>query len=445
MDKSYVGVVPETRVRPTISLQELGENRHEYNAHALRQMRSTEFSEDLIDLAKEDAESGYMTDPVPFSDYLVKIMLLSRRIPVREFKQSLGNDRTCPVDHGSEFFLKAATWTEERTQVQGLEFPTTMIIHCYMHGMIPRMWKRDLKSAFRTCPLHQHQVWCSWSAWKVGNEVWMSRHFASPFGWVSSCFSFHRLGEFIVAILVRFLLVPAGRYVDDFYGAGRAGVHWSGGRCMDVMMVLLGFEVDHKKSQDDVDEMVVLGHCVSLNDKRQFAVLRVEHNKALPWRHTLDWILDIGRCPPSLAGKFAGRFNWTCAVQVDKIGRVYIRPWHAQTNAPTIGDKTSLVHKQSCLWWLGFLTPRPVSIKRRWDIQRNHVLLWTDASGVDRWLAVVILHAGRFGYTRWQCSNWLWLQLAEGGDHSIGTQGGHSGLLLVAAMASWVCCHDLCG
>lgn len=170
-----------------------------------------------------------------------------------------------------------------------------------MSGCLPRMWKRDFKSAFRSCPLDQCQAWCSWSAWKVGKEVWMSRHLASPFGWVSSCFSFHRLGEFIAAVLIRFLRVPTGRYVDDFFGVGRSNVHWSGGKCMDSMMALLGFEVDHKKSVDDAVEMVVLGHLLHLRDSNQSVALRDGKSKAVRWGHTLSWILHTGLCPPTMA------------------------------------------------------------------------------------------------------------------------------------------------
>ena len=47
-------------------------------------MGSAEFSEDFIDLVKEYVESGYMTDFVRPSGHMIKDILLSRRIPVRE-------------------------------------------------------------------------------------------------------------------------------------------------------------------------------------------------------------------------------------------------------------------------------------------------------------------------------------------------------------------------
>lgn len=90
-------------------------------------MRSAEFSDDLTTLAKEDAESGYMTDPVPLTKERIEGVLFSRRTLVREFKDSLGHFRTRPVHHRSASFLKVATWAEDKTVVQGLEFLTTMV------------------------------------------------------------------------------------------------------------------------------------------------------------------------------------------------------------------------------------------------------------------------------------------------------------------------------
>ena len=210
------------------------------------------------------------------------------------------------------------------------------------------------------------------------------------------------------------LLRPlVGLRVFSLSMAWESSVHWSGGRCMDAMMVLFGFEVDHKKSHDVV-EMVVFGRCVSLDGRSHIAALRGDENKALRWRHKFVWILDIGRCPPAMVGKFAGRFTWTCTVQVGKIGRAYIRPWYAQTNTRMSGFRISFFHRHSCPWCF-FLRFRFLSVKKRWDIQRNHVRFWTDAFGVDRWFAAVIPHAGKIRYIQWQCSNWFWEQFAEGG------------------------------
>ena len=79
-------------------------------------------------------------------------------------------------------------------------------------------------------------------SWKIR----MARHLAAPFGWVSSCFNFHRLGEFIFQTLVGMLKVQCPRYVDDFLGCARPRLIWHGGECMDVLGVLVGFATASK-------------------------------------------------------------------------------------------------------------------------------------------------------------------------------------------------------
>ena len=187
------------------------------------------------------------------------------------------------MGHGSESGFKAAIWSNEKIEVQGLDFLTTMILAMYVHHLKPRMWKRDLKAVSRNCFLDQGQVWCSWFACMVDDEVWLGLHLAAPFGWVSSCFSFHRLGEFPVAVMIRLFKAPTGRYVDDFYGAGRFDVRWIGGRCMDVIMDLFGFPMGPRKFEDDREEMVFLGHEVHVDDDIEVATRRVEVDKVVRW------------------------------------------------------------------------------------------------------------------------------------------------------------------
>ena len=91
----------------------------------------------------------------------------------------------------------------------------------------------------------------------------MGRHLAAPFGSVSRSIAWVNSW---LAVMIRLLKVPAGRYVDDLYGAGRSGIRWTGGRCMGLIMDLLGFPMDPSKSENDKKDMVVLGHEVQVDD-----------------------------------------------------------------------------------------------------------------------------------------------------------------------------------
>ncbi len=187
MDHSMVGMLAEHGRPGLMTLDALWRNRADFNAKSLSMMKETEHSGDLTDLAWEDEAEGWMTPPAELTQERLKDILISRRMSVREWKASLKKMRTRPVDHGSESGLKAATESTERTQVQGLEFLITMVLYMLKQQVDPEMWKRDLKSAFRNVPLCQEHAWCSWSAWSAGGKLWLSRHLAAPFGWVSSC------------------------------------------------------------------------------------------------------------------------------------------------------------------------------------------------------------------------------------------------------------------
>ena len=184
MRNSVVGMVSGPKQGDQkISMNSLWKKRSSFNEKAVTMMRENAFSDDMIKLAKEDSEKGFMTKPIVSTTKNGKNIRVSRRIPVREWKDSIEDWRTRPVDHGSESGLKEATFSKQKTKVQGLEFLVTMVLQFLDNEKDPRMWKRDLKSAFRNVPLDQKHKWCSWSAWKVGGIVMMARHLAAPF-WV---------------------------------------------------------------------------------------------------------------------------------------------------------------------------------------------------------------------------------------------------------------------
>ena len=176
----------------------------------------------------------------------------------------------------------------------------------------------------------------------------MARHIAAPFGWVSGCFNFGRLGGFILRSLIGLLRVPCPRYVDDFLGCSRQGLAWHGGRCMDVLVELIGVATDAKKSQDDRSEMMALAHLVIVSPKEGKAETRLDGEKADRWSLDFKEALRSGRCSESLVGKFAGRFSWAVTMQHDKIGRAYIRELYMATNDNLPLGNLTYLHKLSC-------------------------------------------------------------------------------------------------
>ena len=65
-------------------------------------MKSSEHAQDPIDLATADATHGRMIDQVEVAPAMLEQILLSRTIPIWEWRQPPGANRTRPVDHGSQ-------------------------------------------------------------------------------------------------------------------------------------------------------------------------------------------------------------------------------------------------------------------------------------------------------------------------------------------------------
>ena len=94
-----------------------------------------------------------------------------------------------------------------------------------------------------------------WVAWMDEGVAWAAQHLGAPFGATSAVYAFHRFGSFLAAAVRRLGRAPLGRYVDDFFGASRIGVYWTGARMLSVLTELIGRPCDAAKNVDDAESM----------------------------------------------------------------------------------------------------------------------------------------------------------------------------------------------
>ena len=94
----------------------------------------------------------------------------------------------------------------------------------------PVMFKRDIKRAFRTLAIRREHLHLFAMLWCFEGCVYRADHVAMPFGTVGAVYGWHRFANVYLAALRRLFLVPAAKFVDDFFGAGRSGVKWTAGR-----------------------------------------------------------------------------------------------------------------------------------------------------------------------------------------------------------------------
>ena len=128
----------------------------------------------------------------------------------------------------------------------------------------------------------------SWVVFLFQGIRWAAQHLAMPFGSISAVQAWHRTGAFLLAAVRRLARAPAARYVDDFFGASRKGVYWTGGRCLDVLARLAGFPCAGEKSVDQVATMVILGAQVAAEFLEGAVTLLVDDLKAERWSRVLE-------------------------------------------------------------------------------------------------------------------------------------------------------------
>ena len=245
-------------------------------------------------------------------------------------------------------------------------------------------------------------------------------HLGMPFGAVASVIAWHKFGAMHIWILRRLALVPVARYVDDFFGANRPGVTWTGGMLLSILCSLVGLICDPAKDVDDVLAMVVLGMTVEMSLDQARVLVYLEESKANLWRTMVEYVLHQMILPADEAGKLAGRLQcWWCTCR-GKAGRAFLKALFAQQNSPMPGEAVSTRLSQALLYFLVYLKERPPAVYESLGEARRHIRTWSDASGVDRLVAAFILVDGAWFYTKDEISQDYLDKLLPRGDKYIG-------------------------
>ena len=372
--------------------------RRSTNALILGSLRQSEFDEDIWVRTVEDVALGAMACPILASAADLDAVTLSRRVPVREERGA--GWRTRVVDDCSESGLNGATQATQRLVHDTLDVLVQMLLFHMRRGLQPRMWKRDVSRAFRRVPIQVDHLEFAWVAFMWRGMAWMAQHMGMPFGTTSAVHSWHRLGALLLAFVVRACLAPAARYVDDFYGASVAGVHWSGGRCLTVIAALTGLPCAPHKDADGLLDLVVLGAQVTVYLSDLKVVTRISEDKRARYAGILARIISEKKCSADMASKMAGRLSFATTVAAGRVGRAYIKPFYAQSNKPIKNGWASTWLLQASHWWQAYLGQAPAMCHCASIGDRPHVHVWTDAAGQSRMLAAVIFAAEAWHYTR---------------------------------------------
>ena len=192
---------------------------------------------------------------------------------------------------------------------------------------------------------------------------------------------------------------------------------------------------------DDAVSVIALGLLVESSFNLGKVLVRLDEVKAQQWLSELLENLSEECLHSSSATKLAGRMSWSLSSSRSKAGRGYLKALFAQANKPLPQGRISLRLHQALCWIARYLQVRPPALYFGLDEAWDHVRTWSDASGVDRLIAVVMLIGNSWHYTVVEVPRFLFESFLQRGDNQIGMM---ELLAPILALGTWPDVFGLC-
>ena len=326
--------------------------RSKLNAYIVNKVKQCPDEEDdIMKQVNEDVEHGAMTEPTELDEAFLQAYGVARRIPVVTWKSN-GKKKVRGVDHFSENGAKAVTGFMEKVRTQGLDWLVVMALALMQCHHKVTLSKRDVKRAFRNCPLNQTYKELMAIVFPYNGKVMAAQHLAAPFGSVSAVYAWDRLSNAIANIILRATKAACAKWVDDFFCSHRSDVELHGMKVLDELLSLLGLATDVDKAVTNAEEMEVLGVQAKVDNVQQYISTRLAEDKAHKYSHHLEQCVACDYTTPSEAQKIASRFQFAISCAQDNIGRAWIRPFYARGNDPMQNCRVSNWARQASWWWI---------------------------------------------------------------------------------------------
>ena len=216
------------------------------------------------------------------------------------------------------------------------------------------MVKVDLKSAYRSVPLHPSQYQYTGLKWTfTGSEK--STYLVDtrlPFGARLSPSHFHRLTQSMRRMMERrnFQCIV---YLDDFFVSAPSFEECQTAlNCLITLLRSLGFSIAWQKVVDPTQCLTFLG--IEIDSKTM--TLHLPNDKVFTYKELLQEFLMRSRASGRQLQQLAGKLSW--ASHVVKGGRIYqqrvldlLRPLRRNDHKVRLGEE----FKKDIIWWLSLL------------------------------------------------------------------------------------------
>ena len=281
------GYGSEPKVKEIEDPERLWEDRWSVSEETVNSLRKSKLGGELLKQTKDEAVLGRMSVPVQYKpgDF---DGVLSKRFAVEQ------EEKPRCIDDGSASRVNRSAAALERIHEDRLGEWFTFVQFLTLIGMAGLLtFKVDVKSAFRRVPLLPQHRWAAGVAFLADGKVWVSQHYAMPFGFLASVFSWERLGMFIKRVGIVLLRIPLSKYVDDFYAVETAACGQTALNCLvRVVQALLGPGALSPKKIMIGNPLPLLGFSVLIG--KVSASFTLVASKRVKWLAMINGCLESG-------------------------------------------------------------------------------------------------------------------------------------------------------
>jgi hypothetical protein len=255
--------------------------------------------------------------------------------------------------------------------------------------------KIDLKSAYRSVPIHHSDHCLTGLKWQFKNDPKVTYMYDArlPFGARNGCGIFHRLTQSVRRMMERRGFPDVVVYLDDFlivsdsYKACVEAQH-----TLLSLLVRLGFLISWKKVMGPMRRLPFLGVMIDTTS----CTLSLDEDKVEALKAKLELFKNKKRASKRQLQSLAGSLNWAC--QAVRGGRFFLRRVIDVINRLKASAHKAILgvpFKEDILWWLRYLSIFNGVVYYR--LADNQLAVHTDACDIG---------GGAFWGGDWYYMNW---------------------------------------